>query len=98
MSWSRCSAGPCESGAPRGKPERILEMDVVGTRRLAGALTLLGVLAGACSDAGVRPKGSLEAADSADQLMLRMSTQLTEKGVLRSHVEADSAFIYQNTQ
>ena len=73
-------------------------VDALGARGFAGALALLGVLAGACSTTGVRPKGTLEAADTADQIMVKMSTQLTEEGVLRSRVEADSAYIYQNTQ
>jgi len=30
--------------------------------------------------------------------MLKMVTQLTEKGVLQSYVEADTAFLYQNEQ
>lgn len=62
------------------------------------AVTLFGVLAAACATTGVRPQGTMGAADSADQIMLKMSTQLTDKGVLRSHVDADTAYIYQNTQ
>lgn len=54
--------------------------------------------AAACSDTGVRPKGSLQSADSADQIMVKMSTRLTEGGVLRSFVEADTAYVYQNEQ
>lgn len=68
------------------------------TRWLSGALPLGALLAMACSDSGVRPKSSAQAADSADQIMVKMSTQLTEKGVLRSFVEADSAYVYQNQQ
>ena len=60
-------------------------------------IALLLVLA-ACADTGVRPTGSLQSADSADQIMLKMSTQLTENGVLRSFVEADTAYVYQNQQ
>jgi LPS export ABC transporter protein LptC len=62
-----------------------------------GALTLLASLSVACSDAGVRPRPSGQAADSADQMMVKMSTRLTEGGVLRSFVEADTAYVYQST-
>ena len=61
-------------------------------------LALLLALAAACSDAGVRPTATTQRADSADQVMIRMSTQLTEQGVLRSFVEADTAYVYQNQQ
>ncbi len=63
---------------------------------LAGAALLL--VAAGCADTGVRPQGSMQSADSADQIMVHMSTQLTEKGVLRSFVEADTAYVYQNQQ
>ena len=52
----------------------------------------------ACSDPGVRPHSSSEVADSADQIMLKMATRLTDGGVLRSFVEADTAYIYQADQ
>ena len=63
---------------------------------IAGIALLL--LLGACADTGVRPTATLQSADSADQIMLKMSTQLTENGVLRSFVEADTAYVYQNQQ
>jgi LPS export ABC transporter protein LptC len=62
-----------------------------------GALVLLAGLSVACSDPGVRPRASGQAADSADQILSKMSTRLTEGGVLRSFVEADTAYVYQNT-
>ncbi|HEY9384692.1 MAG TPA: LPS export ABC transporter periplasmic protein LptC [Gemmatimonadales bacterium] len=63
-----------------------------------GVGSVLLLLVAACADAGVRPQGSLQSADSADQIMVGMSTQLTEKGVLRSFLEADTAYVYQNQQ
>jgi LPS export ABC transporter protein LptC len=51
-----------------------------------------------CSQPGVTGKAAGERADSADQVMEKMTTQLTEKGVLRSYVEADTAYLYQNQQ
>ncbi len=62
-----------------------------------GALALLAGLSVACSDPGVRPRTSGQTADSADQILSKMSTRLTEGGVLRSFVEADTAYVYQNT-
>ena len=52
----------------------------------------------ACSQTGVTAREAGERADSADQILFRMSTQLTENGVLRSFVEADTAYIYQSQQ
>ena len=61
-------------------------------------LAVLWCVASACTDAGVRPAASLQSSDSADQIMDGMTTQLTEKGVLRSFLEADTAYIYQLQQ
>ena len=63
-----------------------------------GLWVLMGSLAGACSETGVTPQQSATRADSADQVMTKMITQLTEKGVLKSYVEADTAYLYQNQQ
>lgn len=62
-----------------------------------GALLLASLLA-ACSDPGVRPSTVASVADSADQVMFKMSTKITNEGVLRSYVEADTAYIYQRSQ
>ena len=59
----------------------------------------LSVLASfACTSEGVRPVTESAVADSADQVMYAMSTKISNEGVLRSYVEADTAFIYQRTQ
>jgi LPS export ABC transporter protein LptC len=52
----------------------------------------------ACSDPGVRPTAVTAVADSADQVMFKMSTKITNEGVLRSYVEADTAYMYQRSQ
>ena len=65
----------------------------IGLSALTGAMVGLG-----CTDSGVRPTSILQAGDSADQIMFGMATQVTEKGVRRSFVEADTAFLYQNRQ
>ncbi len=69
-------------------------------RRSAWAALVTGLawMAVACSQGGVAPEQTSARADSADQVLIRMITQLTEKGVLRSHVEADTAYLYQNQQ
>jgi LPS export ABC transporter protein LptC len=49
----------------------------------------------ACTDAGVRPTAITQAADSADQVAIKMSTTITANGVRRSVVEAETAYVYQ---
>ena len=66
--------------------------------RLNASLPLCLLASIACSDPGVRPTSVAAAADSADQVMFKMSTKITNEGVLRSYVEADTAYIYQRTQ
>ncbi len=53
-------------------------------------------LVAACTDAGVRPTATVARADSADQVLFKMSTTITENGVRRSFVEAETAYVYQN--
>ncbi len=69
-------------------------------RRSARGVVFVAAFAGvaACSETGSAPTGRAERGDSADQVMIKMVTQLTEKGVLQSYVEADTAFLYQNQQ
>ncbi len=64
---------------------------------IRGAWLGLGVaLVAACTDAGVRPTATVTQADSADQVLFKMSTTITENGVRRSFVEAETAYVYQN--
>ena len=68
-------------------------------RRLAPLALFAGLAATACTDSGVRPPAEeIQAADSADQVLLKMATKITNDGVLRSFVEADTAFMYQRSQ
>jgi LPS export ABC transporter protein LptC len=55
------------------------------------------VLAG-CEDTGVRPTTTVQAPDSADQVLEGFSHYVTNNGVLRSRVEADTAFFFESTQ
>jgi LPS export ABC transporter protein LptC len=66
-------------------------------RRLTGRLLTL-LLLGACEETGARPTATLQAPDSADQVLEGFSHYVTNQGVRRSRVEADTAFFYENTQ
>jgi LPS export ABC transporter protein LptC len=69
----------------------------IGVRRvLLSALSALSALG--CEDTGVRPTTTVQAADSADQVLEGFSHYVTNNGVLRSRVEADTAFFYEQTQ
>jgi len=46
----------------------------------------------------VKPTTTVQAADSADQVLEGFSHYVTNEGVLRSRVEADTAFFYEPTQ
>ena len=51
-----------------------------------------------CEDTGVRPTTTVQAPDSADQVLEGFSHYVTNEGILRSRVEADTAFFYEPTQ
>jgi LPS export ABC transporter protein LptC len=65
-------------------------------RRLVIALSAAAALA--CEDSGVRPTTTVQATDSADQVLEGFSHYVTNDGVRRSRVEADTAFYYEPTQ
>ena len=69
-------------------------------RSLLTALTAWSVLtaAVACRDEGVRPPTSGQAADTANQILFQLAHYVTELGVRRSLVEADTAYMYDPTQ
>jgi LPS export ABC transporter protein LptC len=52
----------------------------------------------ACEEAGVKPTATVQAPDSADQVLEGFSHYVTSEGVRRSRVEADTAFFYEPTQ
>lgn len=56
-----------------------------------------GVAVGAC-DSGIRPTATTTAADSADQVLLNMSHYVTDDGIQRAHVRADTAYFYSPVQ
>ena len=52
----------------------------------------------ACEESGAKPTTTVQASDSADQVLEGFSHYVTKDGVRRSRVEADTAFFYENTQ
>ncbi len=69
-------------------------------KRQAGyaVLSVLSVLSLSCEDTGVRPTTTVQASDSADQVLEGFSHYVTNDGVRRSRVEADTAFYFEPTQ
>ncbi|HUF36707.1 MAG TPA: LPS export ABC transporter periplasmic protein LptC [Gemmatimonadales bacterium] len=64
----------------------------------AAAAALLAVGIAACEETGARPTTTIAAVDSADQVLEGFSHYVTNEGVRRSRVEADTAFFYESTQ
>ncbi|HKU62472.1 MAG TPA: LPS export ABC transporter periplasmic protein LptC, partial [Gemmatimonadales bacterium] len=52
----------------------------------------------ACEDTGARPTTTVAASDSADQILEGFSHYVTNQGVRRSRVEADTAYFYESSQ
>jgi LPS export ABC transporter protein LptC len=51
-----------------------------------------------CEDTGARPTTTIQAPDSADQVLEGFSHYVTNDGIRRSRVEADTAYFYEGTQ
>jgi len=51
-----------------------------------------------CEDTGARPTTTIQAPDSADQVLEGFSHYVTNEGIRRSRVEADTAYFYEGTQ
>ena len=49
-------------------------------------------------DTGIKPTATFSAADSADQVMQNMSHYVTDAGIQRAHVRADTAYFYSPSQ
>jgi LPS export ABC transporter protein LptC len=52
----------------------------------------------ACEETGAKPTTTVQASDSADQVLEGFSHYVTRDGIRRSRVEADTAFFYEGTQ
>ena len=56
-----------------------------------------GVVAGAC-ETGIKPTATIAAPDSADQVLFGMSQYVTNAGIQRANVRADTAYLYSPAQ
>jgi LPS export ABC transporter protein LptC len=65
---------------------------------VAAILLVAAILATACEESGARPTTTIQAPDSADQVLEGFSHYVTNEGVRRSRVEADTAYFYEATQ
>jgi LPS export ABC transporter protein LptC len=61
-------------------------------------LVLLTLSTAGCEETGARPTTTLQAPDSADQVLEGFSHYVTNDGVRRNRVEADTAYFYESTQ
>jgi LPS export ABC transporter protein LptC len=59
---------------------------------------LAASLLAACEETGAKPTTTVQASDSADQVLEGFSHYVTRDGIRRSRVEADTAFFYEGTQ
>jgi len=83
--------GRGEQGGRSGRPPHRLTA-------LSALTALTALTASSCADTGVRPSQTAQVADSADQILEGMQHYITDHGIRRSLVEADTAFIYEGTQ
>jgi LPS export ABC transporter protein LptC len=60
------------------------------------ALSVLSVVS--CEETGAKPTTTVAGSDSADQILEGFSHYVTNDGIRRSRVEADTAFFYESTQ
>ncbi|MBA3259996.1 MAG: LPS export ABC transporter periplasmic protein LptC [Gemmatimonadales bacterium] len=65
---------------------------------LAALCALLTLPIAGCEETGARPTATLQAPDSADQLLEGFSHYVTNEGVRRTRVEADTAYFYESSQ
>jgi LPS export ABC transporter protein LptC len=65
--------------------------------RLSSTFFVYVVLCVGCSD-GVKPTATITAADTADQVLYNMTHYVTNQGVLRARVLADTGYFYTNSQ
>ena len=59
---------------------------------------LLAAAVSACEESGARPTTTVQAPDSADQVLEGFSHYVTRDGIRQSRVQADTAYFYEGTQ
>ncbi|MBA3521981.1 MAG: LPS export ABC transporter periplasmic protein LptC [Gemmatimonadales bacterium] len=71
-----------------------------GTGVLGRVMAMIGtlIIALACEETGARPTTTIQAPDSADQVLEGFSHYVTHQGVRRSRVEADTAYFFEPNQ
>ena len=79
-----------------GTAERPRASAVARRRSASTAWLLFAILA--CEESGARPTTTIQAPDSADQVLEGFSHYVTTDGIRRSRVEADTAYFYEGTQ
>ena len=65
---------------------------------LLPSLLLAAALTMGCEESGARPTTTIQAPDSADQVLEGFSHYVTSDGIRRSRVQADTAYFYESTQ
>lgn len=70
---------------------------MIGRVVTAGLAVAFALVVAACDD-GVRPPTAEVAADTADQVIYGLVHVLTDDGVLRARLEADTAYYYEKSQ
>jgi LPS export ABC transporter protein LptC len=63
-----------------------------------GIVALVVAALAGCEESGAKPTTTMQASDSADQVLEGFSHYVTSEGVRRSRVEADTAYFYESTQ
>ncbi|HTK42709.1 MAG TPA: LPS export ABC transporter periplasmic protein LptC [Gemmatimonadales bacterium] len=71
-----------------------------GAARVGGVVVVAIAcgMASACESGGARPTATVQAADTADQVLEGFSHFVTADGVRKSHIEADTAYFYEASQ
>jgi lipopolysaccharide export system protein LptC len=79
--------------------KRTVETRIVGTSLLSTVfLSMILVLTSFACNNGAKPTATITAADTADQVLINMTHYVTNDGIVRAQVQADTAYMYQNTQ
>ena len=67
-------------------------------RRTLVALLLVALAGAGCQEEAVRPTATVQPTDTADQVLFGMEHYITDEGIRRSRVIADTAYLYEGSQ
>ena len=97
----RRTQAPARRGSGRSQGAGGSRALMGGPRRAAlfafGVAAVAGAAAG-CGSGGARPTATVQAADTADQVIEGFSHYVTADGIRKSRVEADTAYFYEASQ